>query len=90
MEQQIHLLSLIIVVVAGIIPFFLSFKLKHPIRKLTIVLSLFIIVHGTYHFFESVSNELGDLILEPLSVVILIIFGIIYLKNSSKKKEVKV
>lgn len=89
MEQQIHLLNLIIIAAASVIPFFLSLKLKHNIKKLTVVLSIFIIVHGTYHFFESVSNELGDLVFEPLSVVILIIFGIMYLKNS-KKEVVKV
>lgn len=75
---------------AGIIPFFLSFKLKQNIRKLTIVLSIFIIVHGLYHFFESVSNELGDFVFEPLSVGVLIIFGMMYLKNSNKKEELKV
>lgn len=85
LETQIHLLSAISVFAAGIIPLFLSLKLKHNIKKLVAVFFAFILVHGMYHVFELGSIEsIGDDILEPLSVAILVGFGLMCVKNSRK------
>jgi len=82
---QIHLLSAISVFAAGIIPLFLSLKLRHNIKKLVIIFSVFILVHGAYHIFEiSPMESVGDDFLEPLSIVILIGFGLMYIKNSKE------
>lgn len=44
---------------------------------MTIILASFIVVHGFYHVAELLGyHTLGDGFLEPLSVVILIAFGV--------------
>jgi uncharacterized membrane protein len=81
-------LSAISVFAAGIIPLFLSLKLRRNIKKLVVVFSIFILVHGAYHIFElSSKGSLGDDLLEPLSVAILIIFGLMYIKNSRETRH---
>jgi hypothetical protein len=83
LNTQIHLLSAISVFAAGIIPLFLSLKLKRNIKKLVIVFFVFILIHGMYHIFELSSNRsIGEDIFEPLSVAILIGFGLMYIKSS--------
>lgn len=83
LSTQIHLLSAISVFTAGIIMLFLGLKLKRNIKKLVIVFFVFILVHGTYHIFELISlGTIGEDVFEPLSVAILIGFGLMYIKNS--------
>ena len=52
------------------------------------VLSLFIIIHGLYHITEYLGKEiLADSLLSPLSILILIVFGILLFVNVNKKKD---
>jgi hypothetical protein len=78
----------------GIIPTFLALKTRGIIKILLIVLSLFTIVHGSYHFLDILGFEfMADSIIRPLSVVILMIFGIMTLmvkrKNAMKRRTIK-
>ena len=77
----LNLVSAIIILVSIVIPVLLSSKLSGKIRQLTIFLSIFIIVHGSYHIAVILGYEfIGAGIFDPLSVVILIAFGIFYLR----------
>ena len=76
----LNLLSAIFILVSVAIPILLSTKLSGKIRQLTIFLSVFIIIHGSYHVAVMLGYEfIGAGILDPLSVVVLIAFGLFYL-----------
>ena len=79
LESQLHLDSAILILLAAVVPIYLTIRLKNNLRKLVIVLTIFILVHAVYHvvgFFGL--TLLGEAVFEPLSVAILIFFGIIY------------
>jgi hypothetical protein len=79
-ETPLHFISAIIILLSALVPIYLTVKLKnHNLKKLTLILSIFILIHAAYHitgFFGF--NLLADGVLEPLSVVLLIFFGIVY------------
>ena len=76
----LNLLSAIFILVSVATPILLSTKLSGKIRQLTIFLSVFIIIHGSYHVAVMLGYEfIGAGILDPLSVVVLIAFGLFYL-----------
>lgn len=80
-----HVISIIAIFSAAIIPLYISIRInggnKFGIRTLTIILTLFVVVHGLYHLAELLGyHMLGDGFLEPLSVVILVVFGIIMIR----------
>lgn len=79
-ETPLHFISAIIILLSALVPIYLTVKLKnHNLKKLTLILSIFILIHAAYHitgFFGF--NLLADGVLEPLSVVVLIFFGIVY------------
>jgi hypothetical protein len=84
--------SAIFIFVAAIIPVYLSFKLKQTLRKLTIGLATFVIIHGIYHVFGTLGYDfLADNVFEPLSAAVLVFFGISYFSilRNKKKKEVR-
>ena len=63
---------------------------NNHLRNLTIVLAVFVIMQGIYHLVGALGfGLLAKGLLEPLSFGILLLFGIIYLINRSKAKEVK-
>ena len=84
--MSFHVISIIAIFsAAAIIPLYISIRIKggnkYGIRTLTIVLTLFIVIHGLYHLAELLGyHMLGEGFLEPLSVVILIVFGIIMIR----------
>ena len=80
-----HVISIIAIFSAAIIPLYISIRIKagnkYGVRTLTIVLTLFIVIHGLYHLAELLRyHMLGEGFFEPLSVVILIVFGIIMIR----------
>lgn len=90
MDTDLHLIAAVFIFAASIIPIYLSFKLKNPLRRLTIVFAIFIIIHGFYHIFGSLNQEfISETVLAPMSAVALLIFGFIYLRLLTSKKEVK-
>ncbi|HEY7570549.1 MAG TPA: hypothetical protein VH796_04190 [Nitrososphaeraceae archaeon] len=76
-----HIVSVIAIFSAAIIPIYISVRIKggnkSGLRNLMIILASFIVVHGFYHLAELLGyHTLGDGFLEPLSVAILIVFGV--------------
>jgi len=79
LESQLHLVSAILILLAAVVPVYLTFRLRDNLRKLVLVLTIFILVHAVYHvvgFFGL--TILAEGVFEPLSVAILIFFGIVY------------
>jgi hypothetical protein len=79
LESQLHLVSAILILLAAVVPIYLTIRLKNNLRKLVIVLTIFILVHAVYHvvgFFGL--TILAEAVFEPISVAILIFFGIVY------------
>jgi cytochrome c biogenesis protein CcdA len=87
--------------IAAIVPIYLCIILnrqdnshnnKH-FQNLLIVLAGFVIVQGIYHFVAAAGfNQLAKGILEPISFIVLLIFGIIYFitsRSKAKKEDVK-
>jgi hypothetical protein len=78
---EISIIDSIAVLFAAAIPIYLSFHLKNRLRILTILLATFVIIHASYHVTEVFGYDiLAETILEPLSVVLLIVFGLAYLR----------
>jgi hypothetical protein len=87
-EHDVNFVSGILILVSSAIPLYLSFKLKKELKVLTMLLAVFLLSHATYHVLSVVGFEsLGEGVFEPASVVVLIIFGFVYLKTR-KKQEV--
>jgi hypothetical protein len=87
-ESWLDLISAIMIFFAAIIPAYLSLKLRGDIRKLTIALTAFVVVHGIYHLVRMQGLEsMADNVFEPASVIVLIAFGVTYLNVSYKKKQ---
>ena len=90
MESSLHFASAIIIVLSALVPIYLTIKLKsNNLRQLTLILSIFILIHSVYHmtaFF--VFSLLADGVFEPLSAAVLIFFGIVYSGSISKPKNV--
>jgi hypothetical protein len=79
LETQLHFISAVLILLAAIVPIYLTIKLKDNLKKLTAILSIFILMHAAYQvvgFFGL--TFLADGVLEPLSVAVLIFFGIVY------------
>jgi len=79
LESQLHFISAIAIFLAAIVPIYLTLKLKDDLRKLTLMLTIFILTHAIFHvtgFFGF--NFLAEGVFEPLSVAVLIFFGIAF------------
>jgi hypothetical protein len=59
------------------------------LKKLAIMLTVFVLVHGVYHITRFLGfNLLAEGVFEPLSITILIAFGVLlYYNNTPGKKE---
>ncbi len=87
-ESWLDLVSAVMIFSATVIPAYLSLKLKGDIGKLTIALTVFIVAHGIYHVVRMQGIEsLADGAFEPISIIVLIAFGVTYLDVSYKKKK---
>jgi hypothetical protein len=86
LESQLHFISAILILFAAVVPIYLTIKLRNDLRKLVLILTIFILVHSVYHiagFFGL--TILSEAVFEPLSVAILIYFGIIYYELTRPK-----
>src|SRR5690348_10521595 len=86
LESQLHFISAILILFAAVVPIYLTIKLRNDLRKLVLILTIFIFVHSVYHiagFFGL--TILSEAVFEPLSVAILIYFGIIYYELTRPK-----
>ena len=79
LETQLHLISAVLILLAAIVPIYLTIKLKDNLKKLTAILSIFILIHAVYQVVGFLGlTLLADGVFEPLSVAVLIFFGINY------------
>ncbi len=86
LEIQLHFISAIFILLAAVVPIYLTLRLSGRLRKLVLILTIFILVHSLYHiagFFGL--TMLAEAVFEPLSVAILIFFGIIYYETAKPK-----
>jgi len=82
-EVELHLYGAILILLSAIVPIYLSIRLKKDqLRVLIITLGTFTIIHSLYHIFGILGLDLfAEGVFQPLSIVVLIIFGIIYLNG---------
>jgi len=86
------LISGILIFVAAVVPIYFSVRLKNNFLRLPMaVLSVFALIHGTYHILEVLHYEVAaETVVEPMSYAILIVFGLVYLRIRSKKTRTSV
>lgn len=81
------LASAILIFFAAVIPIYFCFRLKNNFRIWMLILTIFVLVHGTYHILEITGNDVSaQYIVEPLSYGFLICFGLYYLKIKNVEK----
>jgi hypothetical protein len=58
------------------------------LRWLTVALSVFIVIHGIYHILGQLQYSfLSESVFEPLSIIALIVFGLMYLTTRKKLRS---
>jgi len=79
LEIQLHFISAVAIFLAAVVPIYLSLKLKDNLRRLTLILTIFILTHAIFHVTGFLGfNFLAEGVFEPLSVAVLIFFGIAF------------
>ena len=74
---QLQFISAIIILASSAVPIYLTIKLKDNLKKLTLILTVFILIHAVYHVFGFLGYSLiAEGVFQPLSVMALIFFGI--------------
>ena len=87
-ESELDFVSAVLIFFAAVIPAYLSLKLKGEIRKLTIALATFAVLHGIYHIVRMQGMEsMAESVFEPASIVVLIAFGATYIGMSYTKSQ---
>ena len=88
-ETELHFVCTLFILAAAVIPIYLSLMLKGNLRKLTIILSIFVLMHAGYHVAGTLGMDfLSEGIFEPLSIATLIFFGLFYANLTKKGKQV--
>jgi hypothetical protein len=78
-EIQLQFISAIIILASSAVPIYLTIKLKDNLKKLTLILTVFILIHAVYHVFGFLGYSiLAEGVFQPFSVITLIFFGIVY------------
>lgn len=90
-QTEFHFFNTIAVFFAAVVPIYLSLKLKDKnIKKLTILLAAFVVIHGIYHAAGSLGwMFLAKGILDPISAGTLLAFGLYYFVMIKSKREIK-
>ncbi|MGB6673118.1 MAG: hypothetical protein WBE34_11835, partial [Candidatus Nitrosopolaris sp.] len=87
-DFQLQFISAIIILASSAVPIYLTIKLKDNLKKLTLILTVFILIHAVYHVFGFLGYSLlAEGVFQPLSVITLIFFGIVY-SGFTKPKNV--
>lgn len=77
LDFQLHLISAIAIFLAAVVPAYLTLRLKGNLRRLTLILTIFIFTHALFHITGYLGfNFLAEGVFEPLSVAVLVLFGI--------------
>lgn len=89
-ETELHFVCTILMLAAALVPIYLSVMLKGNLRKLTILLSIFVLIHAGYHVTGVMGMDfLSEGVFEPLSIAVLICFGLFYLNLTRKARVVR-
>ena len=87
LDTQLHLVNGIVALLAAVIPIYLTIRLNNNLRKLTAILSIFILIHAAYCWLNFFGFDfLSDNVFEPLSAAVLLFFGISYYGVAKQKK----
>jgi hypothetical protein len=90
LDTQLHLVNGIVILLAAAIPIYLTIKLNNNLRKLTAILSIFILIHAAYCWLDYFGFDfLSDGVFEPLSAAALLFFGISYYGVAKRESNVK-
>ncbi|TBR10824.1 MAG: hypothetical protein EPO62_02780 [Candidatus Nitrosotenuis sp.] len=88
-EHDVNFVSGILILASSAVPLYLSFKLKKDLRVLTMLLAIFLLSHAAYHVLSVAGFEfLGEKVFEPISVIVLIVFGFAYLKTRKRQEAI--
>lgn len=89
-ELVMNGVSAVLIFVAAAVPIYLCLRLGGYLKLLTCALAGFVTIHGIYHLLEIANyEELAENLFEPLSIALLIVFAIMFIRIR-KKKEVAV
>ncbi|MFY9795467.1 MAG: hypothetical protein WCC17_25675 [Candidatus Nitrosopolaris sp.] len=87
LEAQFHLINGVVILVAAAVPIYLTLKLRNNLRKLTAILSIFILMHAVYCWLDFFGFDLlSDGVFEPLSAAVLLFFGWSYYGIANQRK----
>jgi len=87
-QYYYNLIQAVVYFIAATVPVYFILKLKNTnndndkkhLRNMTILLVSFILIQGVYHFAGTMGFRLfAKGLLEPLSIMVLLSFGILYL-----------
>ena len=92
-EALLNLTDALVIIVPAILTIFLALRMKNaigPLRILTTLLALFLVIHGLYHFAafyniaynSAIIGFLGETVIQPLSWIVLVAFSAYYLKRA--------
>ena len=80
------IIDAVLVFGAAGVPIYLCMRLDRNLKLLTGLLAGFVTIHGLYHALDVFGyNTLAEGFFEPLSIALLISFGIMYWKIRKKK-----
>ena len=95
-QYYYNLIQAVVYFIAAIVPVYFILKLKNTnndngkrhLRNMTILLVSFILIQGVYHFAGTIGFRLfAKGLLEPLSIMVLLSFGILYLIGVLKERR---
>ena len=94
-QSEIQITQSIVYFIAAAVPIYLTHKLKKRngngnkhFKRLTIIFAGFVLMQGLYHAIGALGfSLLAKGVLEPLSFVILFLFGVIYLISKTREKN---
>jgi hypothetical protein len=90
LDTQLHLVNGVVIFLAAAIPIYLTIRLNNNLRKLTAILSVFILIHAVYCWLDYFGLDfLSDGVFEPLSAAALLSFGISYYGLAKEKASIK-
>jgi hypothetical protein len=87
LETQLHLINGVVILLAAAVPIYFTLKLRGNLRKLTAILSVFILTHAVYCWLDFFGFDLlSDGVVEPLSAAVLVFFGMSYYRIANQRK----
>jgi len=95
-QYYYNLIQALVYFIAATVPVYFILKLKNTnndndkkhLRNMTILLVSFILIQGVYHFAGTMGFRLfAKGLLEPLSIMVLVSFGILYLIGVLKERR---